>query len=180
MMNWMVVKTGIEVFDLLHAYGLGVVLAWISGTTLELRDAGLTFVLESPQTALPEGGVDLLDDILCLPSVQQVQEERNHKKSDAALPLANLDGLLAATLTVPGGKRSFSVADLLKYQHRDPSTVARGLAKVQGKREEWKRELSTQLHGAPDWVGTCSQEYAPSHPCLALPAPRVSSGITAR
>ena len=49
-MEWMVMKLGAEMFDALHAYGLGIALTHASGAPVELKDAGFCYKLVSSST----------------------------------------------------------------------------------------------------------------------------------
>ncbi len=114
-MEYIVVKVGAEMFDMLHACGLGIVLANSIGEAVNLKDEGPAYRLRSPEKAVPEAdSASLLDQVLSLPTLEQLQEDANILSGDGAV--ANLDGLFATLFTVPGGKRVVSVFDLLNKQ----------------------------------------------------------------
>jgi hypothetical protein len=71
-MKWCVVKTGAELFDLLHTYGLGLLLAHRCACPIEVRDTGCTYTLMSRISASPSGPLTLVDEILCLPTPQEL------------------------------------------------------------------------------------------------------------
>src|SRR6266851_1579736 len=101
-MKWCVVRTGIRQFDMLHAYGLGVLLATTCDTAVELREAACSYLLSCPVCALPQVDSDaLLEQIFPLPGEEELRLCDLHVK-EQQLPITVLDGLLAAFFTTPG------------------------------------------------------------------------------
>jgi hypothetical protein len=82
------IKTGAEHFDLLHAYGLGILLAHASGQPIEVRNSGATATLISNETVPPSGPLTLLDEVLLVPTHPAKATAR---LTETSLPLANLD-----------------------------------------------------------------------------------------
>src|SRR6266849_5645894 len=121
-MEWCVVKTGAALFDLLHAYGLGILLAHACGQPVEVMDTGCSYTLAGRVSAQPCGPLDLLDEALALPTPQEVAAARL-LDAGVPVPVANLDGLLTVLFTTPGGVRALSVADLLWKARRDDSVA---------------------------------------------------------
>lgn len=113
-MQWCLVQTGAELFDRLHAYGLGILLAHASGQPIEVRETSCTYTLTGSISAPPSGPLALLDDILSLPTPQEIATA---KPLEASLPVANLDGLLTVLFTTTG-VRALSVADLWQISRK--------------------------------------------------------------
>lgn len=172
-MEWCVIKTGVEMFDMLHASGLGLLIAHAGREPVKLRDTGVHYHLSS--TGVPQGSVDLLDDLCALPDHASLEEGIS---SQTALPIANLDGLLAALYTQ--GRRWCSVADVLDKQRFHPSAVAQGIAKVRQTCSGWKRATVMESGQPADWIEELLTAYDPTHPCFPMPvATRKETDITA-
>jgi len=52
-MDWRVVKTGIEMFDALHAYGVGIIAASATNGVVAVQNEGSSYRLSCPCTAVP-------------------------------------------------------------------------------------------------------------------------------
>jgi hypothetical protein len=166
-MKWCVVKTGTELFDLLHAYGLGILLAYGCGGPIEVRDTGCTYTLTSHISVSPSGPLALVDEILCLPTPQELESA---SLLEAGLSVANLDGLLTILFTTPG-VRVLSVADLLKKTRRDDAIAERALVKVRGALTRWKKIVSKEPFAeAGNWLERVLQDYHPATPAIPVPA----------
>jgi len=126
-MQWCLVQTGAELFDLLHAYGLGILLAHACGQPIEVKETSCTYTLTGNISAPPSGSIALLDEILTLPTREEIETAEPQTPS---LPVANLDGLLTALFTTLG-VRVLSAADLSKKAQRDQTQVLQALKKVQ-------------------------------------------------
>src|SRR5438552_600431 len=102
-MQWRVIKMGSDMFDILHTYGLGIVLASATQQPVMVQEEGCSYRLSSLCTTLPQVGPDLLDEIFLLPSPEEVLQvsREQHTHSEMPLGVANLDGLLAALFTRP-------------------------------------------------------------------------------
>lgn len=128
-MEWSVVKIGVEQFDILHAYGLGTLLATATGSPVELRDTGCHYRLSCPAPHNPRVNcAALLEVALPLPGEEDVLA-CDPRAGEQKLPVAVLDGLLAALFTTPR-PRVLSVSDLLGKQCLDEKALQRGLHKV--------------------------------------------------
>jgi hypothetical protein len=166
-MQWCLVKTGALLFDLLHAYGLGILLAHASGQPIEIHDTGSTSTLISDVSEPPSGPLTLLDEILSLPTPQDLATVNPTAPS---LPVANLDGLLTVLFTTPG-ERILSVTDLLKKASHDEACVSRALNKVQRALARWKTISAKEpFCGAENWLERVLQDYQPDTPAIPIPA----------
>src|SRR5258708_7752348 len=117
-MEWCVMRTGIRQFDMLHAYGLGVLLATACDTTVELGEAAYNYILSCSVCELPQVDSDaLLECAFPLPDEEEVRLCDLHAEAQK-LAITVLDGLLAALFTTPG-PRALSVSDLLRKQSLD-------------------------------------------------------------
>ncbi len=167
-MEWHVMKTGADLFDLLHTYGLGIVLAHACGQPIEVRETGPWYALTGDVSTPPSGPLALLDTILALPTPQEI--EAAHLPT-VTLPIATLDGLLTVLFTTPGGVRVLSVADLLWKSRRDPSVVVRALEKVRVAIQRWKASAVLEpSRGTETWVEQVLQDYDVTAPVCPIPA----------
>jgi hypothetical protein len=165
-MQWSLIKTGAEHFDLLHAYGLGILLAHASGQPIEVRNSGATATLISNETVPPSGPLTLLDEVLLVPTHQAIATAR---LTETSLPLANLDGLLTLLFSTPGG-RVLSVADLLTKARHDTECIAHALGKVQHALAHWKTISANEaFFGAASWLERVLQDYQPDAPTIPIP-----------
>ena len=111
-MQWRVVKLGIEQFDVLHAYGLAILLATACGVPVALQDTAYCYTLSCPQVEPPRVHATLLlESVLPLPDEEELRV-CDPRAQQQKLPVTVLDGLLAALFTTPG-PRALSVSDLL-------------------------------------------------------------------
>lgn len=166
-MKWCVVKTGAELFDLLHTYGLGILLTYGCEGPIEVRDTGCTYTLTSHISVSPSGPLALIDEILCLPTPQELESAR---LLEAGLPVANLDGLLTVLFTTPG-VRVLSVADLLRKARRDNAVTERALMKVRGALARWKKIVSKEpFVEAGSWLERVLRDYDSATPAIPVPA----------
>src|SRR5713226_8757105 len=110
-MEWSVVKLGNAQFDILHAYGLGILLATACNEQVELKETAFCYVLSCSTGRLPHMSYnDLLEKVFHLPGEESLQAYVHHDMVQH-LPVTVLDGLLAALFTTPG-MRVLSVRDL--------------------------------------------------------------------
>ncbi len=168
-MEWCVVKTGALLFDLLHAYGLGILLAQACGKPVEITDTGCSYTLTAYVWAQPSGSLDLVDEALALPAPQEVAAVR---LSDAGIPVpvANLDGLLTVLFTTPGAVRALSMADLLWKARRNDPTAELSIKKARLALARWKEVVAREpLHGAASWLERILQDYALGAPAIPVP-----------
>jgi len=180
-MEWRVVKTGIEMFDALHAYGVGVVAAYATNGPVEIRDEGCSYRLSYPCTAVPQATVDLLDEVFQLPTAVEVLRMEQPSPPQAAIPLAvaNLDGLLAALFTRPDVVRCCSLSALLDRYRFDPSVIERAIASVRSICTDWKTVTAREMPTASPWLGELLKDYDAVRPRQPLPGViRQGEGIT--
>jgi hypothetical protein len=167
-MEWRVVKTGAQLFDLLHAYGLGLLLAHGCEFPVEVSDTGCTYTLTCGAVAAPAGSPAVLDEVLTLPTPGEIEAAR---LPEAGLPVANLDGLLTVLFTTPGSVRVLSVADLARKRRRDDSAAERTIAKARAALARWKDLAPKEsLAGAVSWLERILQDYTPGAPAIPVPA----------
>ncbi|SRR5260370_38890349 len=95
-MEWSIVKIGIEQFDMLHAYGLAILLATGCGVPVELRDTACTYTLSCSTLQLPQVNCDvLLDRVFPLPGEEELRVF-DPRARELKLSVTVLDGMLAA------------------------------------------------------------------------------------
>jgi hypothetical protein len=166
MVQWSVMKTGIERFDALHAYGLGVLLATVSGSPVTLEDWGVQFSLESSTlpSALLVSEQFLEETILPLPTEKDVQCWNGQAES-CPFSVRLFDGLLAALITIPGPK-VFSVSDALRKQEHALETVKRALEKVRKQIQRWNRVLHQEECRQKGWIADLLRAYQPHQQTL--------------
>lgn len=166
-MQWRLVQTGAELFDLLHAYGLGILLAHACGQPIEIRETNWTYTLTGDISTPPRCDLALLDEILALPDPVEIETA---KPQDTSLPVANLDGLLTVLFTSPG-VRVLSVADLSKKARTDVQLLERALKKVHVARTRWKKVISKEpSFGTLDFLERVLRNYQPDTPAQPTPA----------
>ena len=180
-MKWCVMKTGIERFDALHAYGLGVIVASAYESPTDVYEDALCYTLHCTSSARSRVSAHEMFDIICpLPTEEMLQaiyeqpgEYQRHNEEEH-LALHTFDGLLAALLTVPQGVRCCSVADLLDKEGHRPSALKDGSQKVQAQWAKWKARILQQTHTSFDWLGDLLEEYRPDAACVSLFQPSQS------
>jgi hypothetical protein len=166
-MQWRLIQTGAELFDLLHAYGLGILLAHAYGQPIEMRETNWTYTLTGNISAPPSSSLALLDEILVLPDPAEIETA---KPQDTSLPVANLDGLLTVLFTTPG-VHVLSAADLSKKAQRDQTQVLQALKKVHVALTRWKKIGSKELSfGTLDFLEHVLRDYQPDTPTHPFPA----------
>lgn len=129
-MDAWVPKTGVEMFDALHASGLAVLLATASEKPVTLHDRGLAYGLSADLDGSDlHPPLEILDQILQLPTEEEIASLAQ-MRHPLPLSFTNLDGLLAAVYTQKG-IRLASLAELEQKQHWSPAAGGLGLQKVQ-------------------------------------------------
>jgi hypothetical protein len=167
-MQWCVVKIGAALFDLLHAYGLGIVLASACRQPIMIRERGATYSLFGTLSVPPSAPLDLLDEVLCLPTPEAVASAQ---LPQVELPVANLDGLLTLLFTTPGAVRALSVADIRKKARRQDEVIERAITKARLAVARWKDLASKEpLRGAGSWLERVLQDYDALTPAIPTPA----------
>lgn len=170
-MEWVVTKIGAPMFDMLHASGLGIVLAGAGGMPIKFEDRGVVYSLSSSIEGLAEvDGSDLLENILALPASEQLQEQKSWPEDSPTV--ANLDGLLAALFTTPPGVRVVSVADLCEQLNHQPTRVIDGLAKVKRAILRWQKYVERTSKGSATWLATALHDYDSACPAFLSAAPK--------
>src|SRR6266699_4668723 len=167
-MQWCVVKLGIEQFDILHAYGLAILLATACGVPVTLQDTAYCYTLSCPEVELPRVNATLLlESVLPFPDEEELRlcDPRAQKMK---LPVTVLDGLLAALFTTPGS-RVLSVGDLLGKQRLDAEALAKGLHKVAKTISKWKTfARRTARRQGTDWLNNVLRDYNPERPAFPI------------
>src|SRR5215469_2029876 len=136
-MEWSIVKIGIEQFDILHAYGLAILLATGCNISVELRDTACSYTLSCSTLQLPQVNCDvLLERVLLLPGEEEMRIFDPRAK-EQTLSVTVLDGLLTALFTTPG-LRALSVSHLVGKQRLDVEALQKGLRKVTKRINRWK------------------------------------------
>jgi hypothetical protein len=167
-MQWRVVKLGIEQFDILHAYGLAILLATACGVPVTLQDTAYCYTLSCPEVELPRvHATPLLESALPLPDEEELRQ-CDPRAQQQKLPVTVLDGLLAALFTTPG-LRALSVSDLLGKQRLDAEALAKGLHKVAKTISRWKAfARRTARRQGTDWLNNVLRDYNPERPAFPI------------
>ena len=167
-MQWRVVKLGIEQFDILHAYGLAILLATACDVPVTLQDTAYCYILSCPEVELPRVNATLLlESVLPFPDEEELRQ-CDPRAQKMKLPVTVLDGLLAALFTTPGS-RVLSVSDLLGKQRLDTEALAKGLHKVAKTISRWKAfaRRTARRQGA-DWLNNVLRDYNPERPAFPI------------
>ncbi len=175
-MEWCVVKMGDDMFDALHAYGLGILVAYASHSPVKLVDQGISYQLHSHTSRL-DITADILANVLKLPTLSAIRTT-GRKGMEVPLAVATFDGLLAALFTTPG-VRAVSVADLLGRQRfaQRPSVAQDSLKKVRSAIARWTHSIQRQSCGSPGWLRDVLRDYDPAQPGIPLPAEKTRNEI---
>jgi hypothetical protein len=175
-MEWSIVKIGIEQFDMLHAYGLAILLATGWGVSVELRDMGCSYTLSCSTLQLPQVNCDvLLESVFPLPGEEEMRVF-DPRAREQKLSVTVLDGLLTALFTTPG-PRVLSVSDLVGKQLLEADALQKGLHKVAKKINRWKACARRATKGKKvDWLSDVLRDYHPEHPA----SPTLVEGKNAR
>lgn len=167
-MDFCLVKIGARMFDTLHAYGLGILLAHASGLPVELQDGAPVATLTCSLDSAPTASLALLDDVLALPTGEEVLEVQADSPN-IGLGIRNLDGLLAMLFTSPRGVRTCSVRDVLRKSRLDRSVAEQAVRKVRSAYDRWKDRIGRQARGAGNWLEWLTRDYDPGNPAIPLP-----------
>jgi len=165
-MEWSIVKIGIEQFDILHAYGLAILLATGCNISVELRDTACSYTLSCSTLQLPQVNCDvLLERVLLLPGEEEMRIFDPRAK-EQTLSVTVLDGLLTALFTTPG-LRALSVSHLVGKQRLDVEALQKGLRKVTKRINRWKAFARRAAKGKKmDWLSDVLRDYHPEHPAF--------------
>jgi hypothetical protein len=165
-MEWSIVKIGIEQFDMLHAYGLAILLATGWGVPVELRNTACTYTLSCSTHQLPQMNCDmLLDRVFPLPREEELRVF-DPRAREQKLSVTVLDGMLTALFTTPG-PRVLSVSDLAGKQLLEAEALQKGLHKVAKKIDRLKAFARRATKGKKaDWLSDVLRDYHPEHPAF--------------
>jgi hypothetical protein len=172
-MYWCVAKTGFEMFDALHAYGLGILLATAYRQPVELSEEGLAYRLSNQAQMIPTTTTALLDSALELPGTADLDALRDdwplRSRSCYLLSIAVLDGLLTALFTIPGA-RTLSVSDLVSSQNYSVESATSSFNKVASAIANWKAFVERETQHEENWLSFILRDYTCSHLVSPLPA----------
>lgn len=161
-MRYVVPKSGLETFDSLHALGLAALVAESSDDAVEICDCGVTYEIATRQNASRKEAQRSLQDILDLPSKHDFVGAND-------LQLANLDGLLVASFTMPGA-RLVSVADVRERMTDEPDVVGSGLAKCTNLVARLQKSIQKHAGRSRCWMDAVLRDYEPG--ACRIPVPR--------
>ena len=170
-MEWRVIKMGAEMFDTLHAYGIGVVVAYATNEPVLIQNEGCFYRLSSQCSTVPQSSIDLLDEVFRLPEPEEVLRVQQPHASHPVVPLivANLDGLLAALFTRPDVVRNCSLATLLHRHRFDPSVIEQAISRIRSICTDWKTVTARAIPAASLWLDEVLKDYDALRPCQPLP-----------
>jgi hypothetical protein len=169
--HYRVAKTGAEMFDAQHAYGLGIALACASHAKVQLKDEGTHYHLSFNSTL--DDHVDVLKEALTLPSASDLQRVKKRRTGLSDVRMANLDGLLAAHFTIPG-IRLVSVFDLINKQTINDKAITDGLNKIKNAMTRWRKHLKKTTRESMNWLTEALEDYDAANPRIAVPATKSS------
>lgn len=175
-MRYTVVKSGMPMLDALHAYGLGIFLAYASRSSVRLEDAGIAYNLQHVG-AVPSNFMETtIDKVLALPRLEEIRKSmviRGH----ITTRLATLDGLLAALFTTPGA-RVLSLNDLTFKEGLNKNAVRLALVKVTTARSRLKAIFTKHLDSFENQGHDLLRDYIQAHPALPSPAYTPENGMS--
>lgn len=179
-MHWRVIKMGSDLFDILHTYGLGIVVASATQQPVTVQEEGCSYRLSSLCNALPQIGPDLLDELLLMPSTEEVLHvlQEQHTRSETPLGVENLDGLLAALFTRPYLERNCSIYAMLDRHRLDPSALERTIAGVRDVCTKWKDVTNQECSDESEWLSEMLRDYDAFRPGQPLPGGKRGTDIT--
>lgn len=166
-MEWSVAKTGFAMFDALHAYGVALLLATVSGMSVMVRDDGVVYHLRVPWRFFLRPSPAVLDALFPLPSVEDMLALASGQES-ISLSVATLDGVLAALFTTRA--RIVSVGDVLRKVPFDPEIVQKSLSKATHATTQWKEYVRQHSSNNTDWLAQVLRDYTQAS--LTPPLPR--------
>ena len=173
-----VIKMGFPMFDALHACGLGILLANACQSKVDLADMGTFFEVAAQVPPATEFSPALLDDVLAIPTMDELAAFRKHRTAPVPLSIANLDGLLAALFTTPG-RRLVSVADALVAAEQKPDALEGGLAKVRPSIARWVAYAKRTSRRSPNWLEDVLRDYDPANPQVPTVRESVDGDVSA-
>lgn len=159
MMEFKVIKIGAVMLDVLHAYGLAILLTHVFDNNVNLLDRGTHYLIRLPDKDVPHFSANFLYQILPLPSLEQLDDIRNIDKGE--LSLAVMDGLLAACFTMPG-VRCASVNDVSNLIGVRPQIGRQAHKKLARVIEQWTIFIKKISHTESNWVQEMLEAYTPT------------------
>lgn len=162
-MHWIVIKTGADMFDALHACGLALLIANGSDAETRITNCGTHYLVYCPSVTIAHTASDLLDRVLAVPEQIQLEAKANQKD----VPFSNLDGLLAALFTVPG-IRAVSIADTLLKMKANELAGEKARIKVRGVIKVWHQFIERNNKQSADWLLDVLEDYRPDAPKIPV------------
>jgi hypothetical protein len=169
-MEWSLRKTGAHLFDSLHTYGLGILLATAFHPPIDIQEHALSYSISCSELSIPPTTSDLLKTVLPLPGEQEAQNWTPETKENA-LSIYVLDGLLTALLTI-SGPRVLSLYDLFLRRQKSPHIVSEALAKVQHQMHRWEKHIQSIYKGKTGWIEDILTDYEETQPHTPLFMPK--------
>lgn len=169
---WQVTKTGTaRMFDALHAYGLGVLIATATGKSVELIDSGICYTLH------PTGAVALVPNKNLWLALWPFPDQLPDIAEETEVFLANWDGLLAALFTTLG-VRIGSIADLTTKINFDLSVRSKAYTKVQKAVERLHQQVAQSAGNVEDWLVQVLQQYQSDNLQMHVPTAKRNSELS--
>jgi hypothetical protein len=180
-MQWRVIKMGPDLLDILHTYGLGIVVASATQQPVAVQEEGCSYRLSSLCTTLPQVGPDLLDELFLMPSLEEVLQvsQGQHTRTEMPLRVANLDGLLTALFTRPNLEHNCSIYAMLDRHRLDSTALERSIAGVRDVCTKWKELTNQQFSTGSEWLEEMLRDYDAFRPGQPLPGAKRGTDITA-
>lgn len=166
-MEWCVLKMGIPMFDVLHAYGLGLLLAHVNGVPTALEDGGNAYILHAP---IPQAALvlpTLLDTLLMLPVAEELRLLQLEPSYQQSRTLNILDGMLALLFTSPG-LRVPSVKEVQRKSRYDATLAEKAVNKGRIACDRWKHWLNRQPWAATQWGASLLRDYDCARPVIPV------------
>ena len=169
---WQVTKTGTaKMFDALHAYGLGVLIATATGKSVELTDSGICYTLRLT------GTVALVPNKNLWLALWPFPDQQPNVAAENEFFLANWDGLLATLFTTPG-IRVVSIADLTTKINFDSSVRSKAYTKVQKAIERLHQQVTQSAGNVETWLPQVLQHYQIDNLQMHVPTSNRNSGLS--
>ncbi len=165
-MKLLVAKTGAEMFDPLHAYGLAALVSRSFAVPVMVEDQGSWYSVSCPISGVPSLPDSLSTNVLPLPAPETIVAsfQNIHAPHPA---VAGLDGLLAALFTTPG-VRVVSVADLRSKCSLDATMLGSALSKVRQAVARWERYVQRRAGNVVAWIQLVLATYDATRPGIPV------------
>lgn len=138
-------------FDRLHALGLAIAISECEQVEVHMCDIGAAFSVTPEKRKYRKQRACTISDILTVQTAMRFDKATK-------LQLGNLDGLLAATFTMPGA-RLVSVADIKAKLAKQPEAYVNGISKVTGLIKRIDKSIARGVKGTGDWLPTILEDY---------------------